>query len=211
MHERYEINKKGRDFVIGDLHGCYDLFMELLEKIEFKFHCDRMFSVGDLIDRGNKNIECLRLIKEYWFHSVQGNHEDMLISHIIDGNDPSCWMANGGQWIIGQCMIELTELAHLAKALPLSITVETENGGVGICHAQPPTLNWLDAIEPDERSKQIMLWARMWIEDKDMDDIENAVMTFHGHTPVNEPKQIGNVNFIDTGAVFTGTLSCVEL
>jgi len=170
-----------------------------------------MFSVGDLIDRGDKNIECLRLIKEPWFHAVQGNHEDMLISFMIHGNEPYCWDSNGGLWHYDADQKELYELARLANILPYAITVATKNGDMGICHAQPPTLNWLDVIEPDERSKQIMLWARMWIADKDMDDVGNITKTFHGHTPVKEVIQIGNVNFIDTGAVFTGTLTCVKI
>ena len=67
-HKHFNKNTEGRDFVIGDLHGCFDLFLDLLEEIEFCTFTDRMFSVGDLIDRGDKSIECLRLIKKPWFY-----------------------------------------------------------------------------------------------------------------------------------------------
>jgi serine/threonine protein phosphatase 1 len=211
MNEIYELNKKGRDFVIGDLHGCYELFMQALEKLEFDFDNDRMFSVGDLIDRGNKSIECLRLITQPWFHSVLGNHEDMMIKAVLKDENIDHWLSNGGEWMIGQDKQELIELSYLLKCLPLSITVRAKDGDIGICHAQPPSLDWNDALDPDQRSRDIMLWARMWIADKDTDDVKGVNMTIHGHTPVDDPLQIGNVLFIDTGAVFTGKLTCMQI
>lgn len=211
MSEVYEINTKGRDFVIGDLHGCYDLFLKLLDDIKFDKENDRMFSVGDLIDRGDKNIECLKLIEKPWFHCVMGNHEKMMVDAVLKQLNVELWLQNGGNWSIGHPVDELIDLACLAKLLPYSITVQAKDGDIGICHAQPPSLKWEDVKDPDERSKQIMLWARMWIEDKDMEDVEGVNMTIHGHTPVDKPEQIGNVLFIDTGAVFTGNLTCIQL
>jgi serine/threonine protein phosphatase 1 len=211
MNSRFVKNDKGRDFVVGDLHGCFDLFMKALEQIEFDFVNDRMFSVGDLVDRGDKNMECLRLIKEPWFHAVQGNHEDMMIKAVLHGEEAYNWEYNGGMWHVDADQAELIELVKLTNILPLSITVETDNGDIGICHAQPPSQDWNDVIDPDQRTKMIMLWSRSWIADKDMEDVEGVNMTIHGHTPINEPEQIGNVLFIDTGAVFTGNLTCMQL
>jgi serine/threonine protein phosphatase 1 len=41
----------GRDFVLGDLHGTTDLLRLLMEHVAFDPKKDRLFSVGDLIDR----------------------------------------------------------------------------------------------------------------------------------------------------------------
>lgn len=49
---RFPKNEGGRDFVIGDLHGCLEEFRDLLQQLQFNRERDRMFSVGDLIDRG---------------------------------------------------------------------------------------------------------------------------------------------------------------
>lgn len=49
-------------YVVGDLHGCYDLLMAELEKVEFNKETDLLISVGDLIDRGKQNLECLQLL-----------------------------------------------------------------------------------------------------------------------------------------------------
>jgi len=207
----FTINKDGRDFVVGDLHGCYDLFDSKLKEINFDKTKDRMFSVGDLIDRGDQNLQCLALIGQPWFHAVRGNHEDMMIDAVVDRYNTNLWYMNGGDWSYDVAPDELEALAVWLQELPLAITVETKDGKVGICHAQPPSTDWSDTIDPDKRSEQIMIWGRTWIADTSMSDVKGVVKTYHGHTPVKMPVTIGNVNFIDTGAVFVGNLTVVQL
>lgn len=65
----------GRRIVVGDIHGCYDELMELLEKIGIGDD-DRVFSVGDLITKGPKSKEVLDLfMTDARFSSVIGNHD----------------------------------------------------------------------------------------------------------------------------------------
>ena len=45
-----------RTFVIGDIHGCFDEFIELTEKIGLQ-NDDLLISLGDIVDRGNKSKE----------------------------------------------------------------------------------------------------------------------------------------------------------
>ena len=79
-HKHYARNENGRDFVVSDIHGCYDTLMVELAQIDFDQHKDRLFSVGDLVDRGPDSLKCLKLIEEPWFHPVIGNHEDPEVS-----------------------------------------------------------------------------------------------------------------------------------
>lgn len=62
-----EQNNIGRDFIVGDLHGHYSKLIEGLKKINFDTEKDRLFCVGDLVDRGSEIEECLMLLKEKWF------------------------------------------------------------------------------------------------------------------------------------------------
>lgn len=65
----------GRRIVLGDIHGCYDELMELLEKIGIGDD-DRVFSVGDLITKGPKSKEVLELfMTDARFSTVIGNHD----------------------------------------------------------------------------------------------------------------------------------------
>jgi serine/threonine protein phosphatase 1 len=71
-------NTLGKDYVIGDLHGCFGLLQRLMAEVNFNYANDRVFSVGDIIDRGPESFRCLELLAEPWFFAVQGNHELMM-------------------------------------------------------------------------------------------------------------------------------------
>ena len=64
-----------RTIVVGDLHGCYDELMEMLESVSFTVE-DRVVCVGDLVTKGPKNREVLDLfMKDPRFRTVLGNHD----------------------------------------------------------------------------------------------------------------------------------------
>ena len=149
-----EPNLQGRDFVIGDLHGCFDAFQNLLKNISFDNTRDRMISVGDLVDRGPNSLECLELLREPWFHSVLGNHEQMMLETLHRPGYSSDWFMNGGNWgrsalnckanphlIPSDLDVALLDLQPLAAELPYLITVNMKNGKkFHILHAELPTL-----------------------------------------------------------------------
>ena len=64
-----------RTIVVGDIHGCYDELMALLEKVELA-EDDRVVSVGDLITKGPKSKEVLEIfMTDPRFSTVIGNHD----------------------------------------------------------------------------------------------------------------------------------------
>src|SRR6266566_5191473 len=64
-----------RTIVVGDIHGCYDELVDLLDEVKFGGN-DRLVSVGDLITKGPKNREVLdRFMSEPNFSAVIGNHD----------------------------------------------------------------------------------------------------------------------------------------
>ena len=212
-HKHFPKNETGRDFVIGDLHGCYDLLLGGLGDVDFWPGDDRLFSVGDLIDRGEQSMECLDLYQEDWFHGVLGNHEDMMTSTVLGGVPGSfIWYNNGGLWAEDADPSALLRLAeYVDQNVPVVITVDTDDGLVGICHAEPPTFNWADAMEFDSNRMVKMLWGRTRLRRGEEEPTKGVVRTFHGHTPVKQVTTRGNSFFIDTGAYATGKLTMLEL
>ena len=62
-----------RTIVIGDLHGCHDEAVALLDKLQVTAS-DRLIFTGDLVDRGPRPRECVELAMKY--ECVLGNHEE---------------------------------------------------------------------------------------------------------------------------------------
>ena len=63
-------------YVIGDIQGCFDPFIHLLEKINFNSNQDCLWLTGDLINRGPASLEVLRFVKSLKYSQVVlGNHD----------------------------------------------------------------------------------------------------------------------------------------
>jgi len=69
-------------YVIGDIQGCYDPLQRLLEKIRFDPATDSLWCPGDLVNRGGKSLETLRLLESLGdrFTMTLGNHDLYLLS-----------------------------------------------------------------------------------------------------------------------------------
>lgn len=56
---RFALNTHGRDFAVGDTHGAFGALQRALEAIGFDAQKYRLFSVGDLVDRGPESHQVL--------------------------------------------------------------------------------------------------------------------------------------------------------
>lgn len=219
MLQRFEKNTVGRDFVVGDIHGMFRLLHFKLIEIGFDETKDRLFSVGDLVDRGPDSHEFEEWLSKPWFHAVRGNHEQMLIDGVRDVSQARQQTAlhyiNGGNWMYGLPTVQQQCYAILCEDLPLAIEVETDAGLVGIVHAECPLQDWDLFKSLFETNKnyftQVAMWARMKISTPDDSCVKGLHKLYVGHTVLTEPTVLGNVHYIDTGAVFSGKMTIVQI
>lgn len=207
--KRFSANTAGRDLIVGDIHGHFTKLQEALDAVGFDPNRDRLFSVGDLVDRGPECDQALEWLAFPWFHAVQGNHEDMAIRWPNGHMDPYNYMANGGGWNISNPPDVQAEFAETFKALPVAIELETAQGLVGIVHAECPTDDWgaftlllqSPAISNNERNHLINMaqWSRRRIEERRDDYVHGVRAVVVGHTPMVNWTSLGNTIFIDTG------------
>lgn len=205
--QHFTRNLAGRDFVVGDIHGHFSRLASALEKIGFNAEKDRLFSVGDLVDRGPESEQSLQWLQRPWFHAVCGNHEDYAIRHALTGGvDLEVYRANGGDWLIRLPKARQVEFARAFDALPHVVEVETENGLIGILHADCPVRDWnqLAAMLSSKRVRDFIIWSRARLESGNPDGILNIRAVVVGHTPIQNPLILGNVVHIDTGGWFDG-------
>uniref|UniRef100_UPI00403F49B0 metallophosphoesterase n=1 Tax=Pseudomonas sp. G166 TaxID=3094846 RepID=UPI00403F49B0 len=219
-------NKKGRDFVVGDIHGHFKLLTTALDKLDFDTELDRIFSVGDLIDRGPDSIDVLNWLEKPWFHAVRGNHEQMLIDCISGQGDIPRHIRNGGAWLYELQPPVQHELLKALQALPLIIEINlSSDQTIGIVHAEAPVIRsndgWQEAKDAitgsfgEQHQRQALktaLYAREKIEQQDHTSIKGIDRLYVGHSSVPGVIHLGNVVYIDTGCSFSdGALSLVEI
>jgi serine/threonine protein phosphatase 1 len=217
-------NSVGKDYIVGDIHGHYDELFKLLHEINFDYTKDRLFSVGDLIDRGPDSYKCLQLIYKPWFITVQGNHEQLMYMSVLEGylDVVKCWMLNGGEWSKNHTKAELIKISKDLKQLPYIISVGDGDTRFNIVHAEivfdaykyPRELsdNIIDDWSFSQSEMDSMLWGgsirhtyKNNITTKYKLQSDMLSITYCGHTPVlNTPIQHERQIYLDTGYVFGG-------
>ncbi|AMO78030.1 metallophosphoesterase [Pseudomonas citronellolis] len=203
--KRFERNTAGRDFAVGDIHGHFTRLQQALDAVGFDPTRDRLFSVGDLVDRGPECRDVLDWLAKPWFHPVRGNHDDYVCR--FDTCDVDNWVYNGGAWFAGLPFDEQNEFATQFRDLPIGIEVETSGGLVGLLHADCVFDSWdalkheLDQPATNQRRKLVMntcMWSRTRIEQGDERPVHGLRALVVGHTPLRRPVVLGNVFHIDT-------------
>lgn len=200
-------------YIVGDLHGCRSLLDEQLLAVAFDTRRDLLVSVGDLIDRGPDSLACLRLLDQPWFRCVRGNHEEMALAALTQG-DELLWRMNGGEWFwrLGEAT-RAAARAYLMRcqALPLIVHIALGERIVVVAHADYPAARYAWA-------QPIDAWQTVWGRDRihqlqrgQGDVIAGADAFYFGHTPLDAPLSGWNQHYIDTGAVFGNRLTLVKV
>ena len=176
---------KGRDLVVGDVHGHFPTLRHALAELEVG-PADRLFSLGDLIDRGPDSAQALSWIvgtdpSARFDLVIRGNHEQLMLDALAPGisaayeplwpTDRDLWYGNGGNWWKRRGPDDPGPEAWTAAlaALPFAARIETPHGPVGLVHACPVHRSWEELEEalagdgPDSRRACMRaLWSRIW-------------------------------------------------
>ncbi|MGF1510847.1 MAG: symmetrical bis(5'-nucleosyl)-tetraphosphatase [Myxococcota bacterium] len=70
----------GATYAVGDVQGCALTLHRLLDAISFRPGVDRLWLVGDLVNRGRHNVEVLRTLRQLQATAVLGNHDLLLLA-----------------------------------------------------------------------------------------------------------------------------------
>ena len=71
----FAANACGRDFVVGDVHGCFRTLERALAELQFDADRDRLFGVGDLVNRGPHSVEAVDWLEQRFTAVTLGNHD----------------------------------------------------------------------------------------------------------------------------------------
>jgi len=146
----------GRRIFIGDVHGHYDGLMQLLETIAVDSD-DRLYFVGDLIDRGPKSAQVVEFVRDNAHPCVMGNHEQLLLE-AFPGNKVSqyalqAWLQSGGQTTIASFDKPelLLDTLDWFRSLPMYLDL----GDIWLVHA-----GLHPKLSIDDQTAQEFCWIR---------------------------------------------------
>ena len=211
---------KGKLWAVGDIHGCYNLLMNRLNEIGFDFENDLLVAVGDLVDRGTQNIECIELLSKPWFTSVRGNHEDLCIGGLHNESYKRCHVANGGEWFY---MLDGQAMYNIAKTfaeLPVVLEISHNGKKFGFVHGHIEQNNWDEFKETFTQEptafrdpSELAMWGRDRLDEdkKQYTHVSGVNAVIMGHTVTQRPCKRDNCYWIDTGAVHWGTMTILDL
>lgn len=207
---RISANEKGRDFVVGDIHGCLDELIALLAHARFNPKRDRLFSVGDLVDRGPRSADTLELLEKPWFFAVRGNHEQMLLDH---WRNPVEHPAYDPHWLKDIHQDSVPYYVSLLDSLPHVLKVGHPPHSFYLMHAElwDPAQLLSDAAIDDfkfpspSQTLAKILWSRhvitnYWRDPNKKFHTADLSRIFCGHTIVQMPTEIERSIYMDTGA-----------
>ena len=185
-------------YVIADIHGQYDMFMELLNKINLK-ETDTLYILGDVVDRGAHPIKVLlKLMEMPNVVCIVGNHElmaleclEFLFKEITDESVAGMkmetidgllhWQMNGGASTIGEFhkLDQETRLEVMDFIKDFLIYEELDAGGKEYLLVHAGLGNYSPEKDMEDYSLKELMWDRADYETQYFDDV--FVVT--GHTP----------------------------
>ncbi|MBU9713289.1 bis(5'-nucleosyl)-tetraphosphatase PrpE [Evansella tamaricis] len=214
--------------IIGDIHGCFQEMNELLDTLGYQMNDGNITHpegrkpvfLGDLMDRGPNSLSVIysvtRWVKEEKALYCPGNHCDKLYRYFLGRN---VTISHGLETTVAELEVlghkEYNHISSLFRNLyessPLYLVLD--EGKLVVAHA---------GIRPDDigknnkRIKTFVLYGditgekhhdgrpirRDWPSKYTYD-----TFVVYGHSPVQEPRQVGNTLNIDTGCVFGNSLS----
>lgn len=216
-------------YVVSDLHGCYDKYMKLLERLNMTSD-DALYLLGDIVDRGNGGMKIvLDLIDRKNVFSCRGNHDhcaQILLrnfafpndGHFVDGLEEAfrLWLSDGGSTTYEK-FLKLDESKQRAAlrylgSLPVYKKLTVGGQKFFLAHTVPGKAKTLDI--PNWKNSDFIMgepeYEKMYFED-------TIIVT--GHTPTGfiDPEYTGRIwkgnnhIAIDCGAVFGNPLGCICL
>lgn len=201
MLTTFSPNSSGRDFVVGDIQGCFTRLEQTLSAVDFDRSIDRLFAVGDLAGDGPDSTQVLDYLSEPWFHSVRGDREQTIINLYSGQVSQEQCTRDGGGWFLALSAQERERYVRAFINLPNVIELEHSAGAVGIVHADCPVAHWGEfcaALPSSTRLQHQSMRNGTRIVDFNVERITGIRAVVVGHIPLSAPVVLGNVYHIDT-------------
>ena len=206
---------KGRRLmIIGDVHGCFDELEDILLKADARTNNYCIVFVGDLVNKGPKNAEVIKLARNLKSFSVRGNHDEVCMLEWEKSVRQHTPLPHSFQW-----MKELTkEELEWFFDMPYTLTIPSLNAivvhaglvpGISIKEQKIDDMITMRYIvwnklsrryEVTANSNEGSLWAGSW---------KGNEHVYFGHDAIHKLQLAPHATGLDTGCVYGGHLTAV--
>ena len=215
----FTANTDGRDFVVGDVHGCFRTLERALGELQFDPARDRLFGVGDLVNRGPHSNEAVDWLEQRFTAVTLGNHDRAALSWFeakLRGSRKT-----NDDWKDALDPSDYPRWRTALSQMPLALTVETPYGPVGVIHAEALEADWgrtvalLEAGSETDTDNALLGFEQYTpaIRRMKSQPVQGLRALVSGHFVVEEVKVTANRWKLDTGAGFEdrNQLSLLEI
>ena len=208
---------RGRNLlIVGDVHGCFDELVELLEKCNSVDPDVCVIFVGDLVNKGPKSLAVIRRVRELNAYCVRGNHEENCLwrwQQHCEGGTP---LPEKHEWMKQLTREELMWLFELPYAIHVpshrlsvvhaglvpGLKLEDQNlfDMLHLRHLKQDSAGskWIPLIRSHD--KEVVPWASVW---------SGPEHVYFGHDAVRLYQSYKFATGLDTGCVYGGKLTAV--
>ena len=216
LFESVRTSPRGRLIAIGDIHGCHDELVELLERVDPRPD-DTVVSVGDMVQKGPAAARCLELWRARGYLAVKGNNEIKLLG---DAHPVLRFFARENRDVLTRGdLLRYIESWPLVIDFPDAGTAAVHGGFLPDMRVTPEDvereqdvvhrLRWIRRkdgewryVPKEKKKKDDVLWAEKWRGER---------FVVYGHTPLREPRFDKRALGLDTGCVYGGSLTAAVL
>ncbi|XP_065196764.1 serine/threonine-protein phosphatase 1-like [Sycon ciliatum] len=201
-----------RLFIVGDVHGCYDELTKLLNIADATQPNVQVIFVGDLINKGPKNVECVELARRIGALAVRGNHDEVALSVLQKTRAMGGSLPTQMQWLgdlseeSERWLLELPYTIHIPWLNSLVVHAGLVPG-TPLCQQSTDhmihvrNLIWDEArgtYDAISRTDEGRAWAGAW---------PGPMHVFFGHDARRRLQREAYATGLDTGCVYGGELS----
>jgi serine/threonine protein phosphatase 1 len=218
-----------RMYCIGDIHGRADLLEALHAQIrEDSANFDgvnQLLYLGDFIDRGDDSKRVIDILisqplPDFEYIYLLGNHEHAMLNLLADPESMAGWLHWGGRETLTSYGIQIPLSSTKADLIELRALLERATPANHIEFLENCTLSHSEGsyyfvhagIRPGVKLERQDYQDQLWIRDAfTRSTRDHGAVVVHGHSISEKVEFLPNRIGIDTGAYYSGVLTCLVL